>query len=186
VLWSATLRLPPSDPHLFANAVAASLRQGYADRELRVPSLALEIPEKDYQTYLDLKLRIAREEVHDDVLARLEELRRSAPSFVEAYALEAKVARRRYQETGDPRYLERGLAAVQDAIRIAPGDPRPLDARIELEMAAGHFDAAEASLASLEEIDPAGSLFRRGQLAELALSFLSERNCFWGQRLEGE
>jgi tetratricopeptide (TPR) repeat protein len=166
VLWSATLRLPPSDPHLFANAVAASLRQGYADRELRVPSLALEIPEKDYQTYLDLKLRIARGEISDDVLARLEELRRSAPSFVEAYSLEAKVARRRYQETGDPRYLERGLAAVQDAIRIAPGDPRPLDARIELEMAAGHFDAAEASLASLEEIDPAGSLFRRGQLAE--------------------
>src|SRR6185436_16054223 len=81
-------------------------------------------------------------------------------------ALEAKVARRRYTETGESHYLAQGLAAVQDAIRIAPGDPRPLEVRFELELSAGHLDEAEAALASLEEIDPAGSLLQRGLLAE--------------------
>jgi len=166
VLWTEALEVLSSRPRLFADAVAATLRQGYGDRRLRVPRLELEIPEKDYQTFLDLRLRVNREGASDEVLARLEELRKSAPSFVEAYALEGKVAGRRYSETGETRYLERGLAVVQDAIRIAPGDPRPLDARFELELSAGHLDEAEAALASLERIDPAGSLLLRGRLAE--------------------
>jgi tetratricopeptide (TPR) repeat protein/predicted Ser/Thr protein kinase len=166
VLWTEALEVLSSRPRLFADAVAAKLRQGYGDRRLRVSGLELEIPEKDYQTFLDLRLRINREGASDEVLARLEELRKSAPSFVEAYALEGKVAGGRYLETGEVRYLTRGLAVVQDAIRIAPGDPRPLDARFELELSAGRLDEAEATLASLERIDPAGSLRQRGRLAE--------------------
>jgi serine/threonine-protein kinase len=166
VLWTEAFEVLSSRPRLFADAVASALRQGYGDRRLRVPRLELEIPEKDYQTFLDLRLRIDREGASDEVLARLEELRTRAPSFVEAYALEARVALRRYTDTGDPRYLERGLAAVQDAIRIAPGDPRPLQARFELDLSAGRLDEAEAALAKLEEIDPAGSLLLRGRLAE--------------------
>jgi tetratricopeptide (TPR) repeat protein/predicted Ser/Thr protein kinase len=168
VLWTEALEVLPSHPRLFADAVAAALRQGYADRRLRIPRLELAIEEKDYQTFLDLKRRLTREGASDDVLARLDELRTRAPSFVEAYTQEAKVARRRYKETGDSRYLARGLAAVEDASRIAPGDPRPLEGRVELEMAAGHLDAAEAALAKLQEIDPAGSLLARGMLAESA------------------
>jgi tetratricopeptide (TPR) repeat protein len=166
VLWTEALAVLPSHPRLFADAVAVALRRGYGDRRLRVPRLELEIEEQDYQSFLDLRRRIAREGASDDVLDRLDELRRRAPSFVEAYALEAKVARRRYEETGDARYLKRGLAAIQDAVRIAPGDPRPLEARFELELSAGHLDAAEAALADLEGIDPAGSLLQRGLLVE--------------------
>ncbi|HEV2844371.1 MAG TPA: protein kinase [Thermoanaerobaculia bacterium] len=166
VLWTEALELPSSRPRLFADAVAAALRQGYGDRRLRVPRLELEIEEKDYQAFLDLRRRITQEGASEEVLDRLEELRRRAPSFVEAYALEAKVARRLYTETGESRYGARGRAAVQDAIRIAPGDPRPLEARFDLELSAGRLDAAEASLASLERIDPAGSLLQRGLLAE--------------------
>lgn len=166
VLWSEALQVPPSRPRLFADAVASALRQGYGERRLRVPRLELEIEEKDYQAFLDLKRRLTQEGASDEALGRLEELRTRAPSFVEAYAQEARVARRRYLETGDTRYLERGLAVVQDAIRIAPGDPRPLEARFELELSGGRLEEAEASLASLEGIDPAGSLLQRGLLAE--------------------
>jgi tetratricopeptide (TPR) repeat protein len=133
---------------------------------LRIPRLELEIEEKDYRTFLDLKRRLALEGASDDVLGRLEELRKSAPAFIEAYSLEAKVARRRYLETGEARYVEQGLAAVEEALRKAPGDPRPLADRFELELSAGHLDAAEAALAGLEEIDPAGSLLQRGLLLE--------------------
>ena len=166
VLWTDVLQALPSHPRLFADVVAAALRQGYGDRRLRIPRLELAIEEKDYRTFLDLKRRLTREGASDDVLARLDELRTRAPSFVEAYTQEAKVARRRYNETGDSRYLARGLAAVEDASRVAPGDPRPVEGRVELEMAAGHLDAAEAALAKLQEIDPAGSLLARGMLAE--------------------
>jgi serine/threonine-protein kinase len=166
VLWTEALEVLSSRPRLFADAVASALRQGYGDRRLRVARLELEIQEKDYQTFLDLRQRLTQEGASDDVLARLGELRTRAPSFVEAYSQEAKVARRRYVETGDTRYLARGLAVIQDAVRIAPGDPRPLEARFELELSAGHLDEAEAALTSLEEIDPAGSLLQRGLLAE--------------------
>jgi tetratricopeptide (TPR) repeat protein len=166
VLWSEALEVLPSRPRLFADAVSSALRQGYGDRKLRVPRLELEIEEQDYRAFLDLRRRITQEGASDEVLALLEELRRRAPSFVDVYALEAKVARRRYTETGEARYLELGLAAAQEAIRIAPGDPRPLEARFDLELSAGHLDEAEAALASLEKIDPAGSLLQRGRLAE--------------------
>ncbi len=166
VLWSEALEALSSRPRLFADAIASTLRQGYGGRRLRVARLELEIEEKDYQTFLDLRRRLAKEGASDDVLDRLQELRTRAPSFVEAYAQEAKVARRRYTETGEPRYLERGLAAAEEAIRIAPGDPRPLTARFEMELSAGHLEEAEAALASLEQIDPAGSLLQRGLLAE--------------------
>ncbi|HSS49991.1 MAG TPA: tetratricopeptide repeat protein, partial [Thermoanaerobaculia bacterium] len=166
VLWSEALEVPTSRPRLFADALAAALRQGYSDRRLRVPRLELEIQEKDYQAYLELKRRITQEGASEEILARLEELRKNAPSFVEAYALEAKVARRLYEDTGESRHLERGLAVAQDARRVAPEDPRPLEVLFELELAAGRLDEAEAALARLKEIDPAGSLLQRGLLAE--------------------
>ena len=166
LLWSGGLRLPPSDPRLFANAVAASLRQGYADRALRVSRLELKIDGPDYKTFLELRLRLANPAALDDVLSRLGELRQRAPSFLDVYVLEAKVARKLYVDTGQNRYLERGLAVSQQAHALAPEDPQPLDTLFSLNLESGHLDEAEAILVKMEEVDPAGSLLRRGQLAE--------------------
>jgi eukaryotic-like serine/threonine-protein kinase len=166
VLGSEALPVSLSRPKLFADSVAAALRHAYGDRRLRVARLELEVQDEDYRTFFDLKRRINREGVSDDALARLDALRIRVPEFLEAAAFEAKVARRRYTETRDPRYLERGLAAIQDAIRIAPGDPRPLEARFDLDLTAGRLSEAESTLNNLEEIDPAGSLLLRGRLVE--------------------
>ncbi len=166
VLWTEALEIPTSRPRLFADAVASALRRGYAEQRLRVARLELEIQEKDYQTYLDLRRRITQEGAREEILARLAELRQNAPSFVEAYSLEARVARRLYLDTGERRYLERGLGVARDALQRAPGDPRPREALFELELSAGRLDEAEAALGKLEEIDPAGGLLQRGLLAE--------------------
>ncbi|HEV8579294.1 MAG TPA: protein kinase [Thermoanaerobaculia bacterium] len=166
VLWTGALRLPSSDPRLFANAVAASLRQAYAERKLRVPRLELEIAGPDYKTFLELRLRLADPAAIQDVLSRLGELRQRAPSFLDVYVLEAKVARKLYVDTGEDRYLQRGLAVAQQALTLAPDDPQPLDTLFSLNLESGRFDEAEAVLERMEEIDPAGSLLRRGQLAE--------------------
>jgi Flp pilus assembly protein TadD len=166
VLWSATLRLPPSDPHLFDNAVAASLRQGYAGRKLRVPRLELEIDPQDYKTFLALRQQLGEPGALVGMLAGLEELRQRAPSFLEIYVLQARVARKLYSDTGEERYLDLGLARSEKALEMAPDDPRSLDSLFRLNLHAGRLDDAEAILERMEEVDPAGSLLRRGQLIE--------------------
>jgi len=166
VLWSDSLRLPFGYPQLFANAVAASLRQGYADSKLRVPSLELQISEQDYRTYLDLRRHLGDPAALEQVLASLEDLRRRAPKFLDAYMLETWVAKRRYLDTGEKRYLAQGLAVAKQALDIAPGDPRLLATLFSLHLDTGDLDEAEGVLERMEESDPAGSLLRRGQLAE--------------------
>jgi tetratricopeptide (TPR) repeat protein len=168
VLGSEALTIPSSQPKLFADSAAAALRHVYADRRLRVARLGLEIDEEDYRAFFDLRQRVARGEVSDAVLTRLDELRGRAPSFLEAYTLEAKVARRLHHDTGERRYLDRGLAVAREALprAEAAGDPAPFQALIDLYRDAGRLDDAEAVLARLYEIDPAGSLLQRGQLAK--------------------
>jgi serine/threonine-protein kinase len=166
VLWSETLRLPSSNPQLFADAVAASLRQGYADRDLRIPRLELQISERAYREYLELRRRVHDPAALEEILARLGQLRQRAPKFVDVYMLEIWVASRRYTETGDDRYLRRGLAVADQALDVAPNDPRPLSTLFTLYLDAGRLADAEAILRRMQEIDPAGSLLRRGQLAE--------------------
>ncbi|HKI00644.1 MAG TPA: protein kinase [Thermoanaerobaculia bacterium] len=166
VLWSGVQRLPISAPRLFANAVSASLRQGYADRELRVPRLELEIEEQDYRTFLALRQRLANPQGLDEILTRLGELRQKAPSFLDAYVLEARLARRLYSDTGEERYLDRGLAVARKARELAPDNPQPLEALFLLNLNSGRFGEAGALLEQIAEIDPVASLLRSGQLAE--------------------
>jgi serine/threonine-protein kinase len=168
VLGAEALPVASSSPKLFADSIAAALRHVYGDRRLRVARLGLEIQDEDYRAFFDLKQRITREGASDDALARLEALRKKAPAFLETGSFEARVALRRYQDTLDPRYLERGLAVAKETLQAAPasGDPAPLDALFRLDLAAGRLDDAEGVLTQLAEIDPAGSLLQRGQLAE--------------------
>jgi len=166
VLWTEALQLPPSRPRLFADAVAVALRQGYAGRDLRVPRLELETGEEDYRTYLDLRRQAGDPAAYQEVMDRLGALRNKAPDFLEIYSLEANVARRLYHLEGDARYLDRGIDVASQARERAPGDPRPLANLFDLYLDAGNYPQADAVLAQLAAADPAGSLLRRGQLAE--------------------
>jgi serine/threonine-protein kinase len=166
LLWSGAVRLPPSEPRLFANAVAATLRQGYQDRELNVSKLELEIDEQDYRTFLALRQRLADPQAHEELLSSFGELRQRAPAFLDAGLLEAKLAERLYLDSGEERYLDRALAVAGQARELAPDDPRPLEILFSLNLSAGRLDQAEEILEKLEEINPSSSLLPRGQLAE--------------------
>ena len=168
VLGSEALPVPSSSPKLFADSVGAALRQIYGERRLRVARLGLDVQDEDYRAFFDLKERTLREGASDGALTRLDALRKKAPAFLEVGSFEARVALRLYQDTGEPRYLERGLAVAKETLQTAPesGDPAPLNALFHLNLAAGRLDDAEAVLTRLAEIDPAGSLLQRGLLAE--------------------
>ncbi len=175
VLWSAALDLPPSRPLLFAEAIGASIRQAYPDHPPRDAAAPLgtaaitaitAITEADFSRYLAVRERLVRGDDPDRLLADLADLRSRAPGLIEVYALEAGLARRRFAETGQRSYLDRGLTVARKAQELAPNDPRPLASRFELELAAGHLDEAQKVLDTYSVLDPAGALLRRGQLAE--------------------
>lgn len=166
VLWAEALQLPVSKPRLFADALAVAIRQSYADRGLRVPRLELETSEEDYRAYLDLRRQAADPAAYQEVMDRLGALRERAPGFLEIYTLEANLARRLYLLKGDKSYLEQGIEVANQARERAPGDPRPLANLFDLFLDARDYPRAEAVLVQLAAADPAGSLLRRGQLAE--------------------
>jgi tetratricopeptide (TPR) repeat protein len=80
--------------------------------------------------------------------------------------LEARVAWRLYLDTGEDHYVEHGLAVAAKALELAPADSRPLEILFSLNLDSGRLDRAEDILAKIEEVDPAGSLMKRGRLAE--------------------
>ncbi|MEP7009579.1 MAG: protein kinase [Acidobacteriota bacterium] len=166
VLWTAALQLPPSRPRLFAEAISASIREGYPDRKPRFETQALAIDEKDFSRYLALRRRLVQDPDQDRLLSDLAALRSRAPAMIEIYSLEASVAVRRFGETGERRYLDRGLDLARQAQRLAPDDPRPLASLFDLELQAGNLDEAQKVLDAFEPMDPAAALRRRGQLAE--------------------
>ncbi|HXU34249.1 MAG TPA: tetratricopeptide repeat protein, partial [Thermoanaerobaculia bacterium] len=166
VLWTAALQLPPSRPLVFAEAVAASIRRGYPERRARGEPPEFAIDEGVYRHYLALREQLANGRDLDHALAELEELRAQAPKMIEVYSLAASAARRRFGETGERRYLDRGLDLARQARKLAPDDPRPLASLFDLELQAGHLDEAQEILDAFEKIDPAAALLRRGQLAE--------------------
>jgi serine/threonine-protein kinase len=168
VLWEEALpqQLPLSKPRLFAEAVATSLRKGYGNHKRRARQLEHETREEDYSTYLELRLRADVPGALPKVLEDLGALRRRAPDFLEVYSFEANVARRLYESSGDESYMKRGIEVAQEARKRAPTDPRPLASLFYIYLKAKNYLEAEKVLEHLEDLDPAGSLFKRGLLIE--------------------
>jgi tetratricopeptide (TPR) repeat protein len=166
VLWMDALQLPPSRPRLFAEAVAAAVRKGYPERRPRFDKPELAVDEADYRRYLELRRSVGEGGDLAVVLDQLGGLRRRAPGFLEAFSLEAAVARRLYSDSGDRKYLDHGVDVARQARELAPDDPRPLASLFDLELEAKNLTQAEAILAQLARVDPASALLRRGQLAE--------------------
>ncbi len=169
VLWTEVLRLHPHRPRLFAEAVTAAVRRAYPDRETRLDGPELAVEEPEYRRFLDLRRALDDRSVPpEQILERLGDLRRRAPSFLEAYSLESGIAASLFRTSGDRRYLDRGLEVARRARELAPGDPRPLNSLFDLTLAAGRLDNAAALLEDIERMAPGapGLLLRQARLAE--------------------
>jgi serine/threonine protein kinase/tetratricopeptide (TPR) repeat protein len=169
-LWTTTEEggLHPSNPRRFAKMVTDLLRQGYRNRKLRVPQLGLKAGDAEYRTYIELLQRNADPAVKapkelKELLAQLKALRQRAPDFLEVYLLESAVLRRL---SGSTQSLDQAIEMAKQAQTLAPQDPRPLKDLADLYIAVGLYPEAGWALDKLAKVDPAGSLFRRGQLEE--------------------
>ncbi len=159
VLWTTSFPVPAGssdrDLRLLADAVAVQLQRAYPDRLLRpnVPELA--VRDHDYAELLRVKDRMdgGRKDPESE-LAKLEEIVRDSPRFLEGHLLLADVAHSLFSSKRDPAVLARGLQAARAAAELAPGDPRPLVARFRLTLFAKRLDEAEEIMADLNAMVP--------------------------------
>jgi serine/threonine-protein kinase len=157
IAWADSIDVPTDDFALVASAVSRLLRRGYAGFETRrgVPEPA--VSSQDLKRFLELRRRFDAQQDADlpAVLAELAGFHSRAPRFLDAYLLEADVARRQYSHSRDPGDLARLLESIGQARTLAPEDPRPLFALVEASLEAGKLDQAETALNELGEIVPA-------------------------------
>ncbi len=158
MLWTGGLvEVPTHDLTLLADAVAARLASGYPDRstdETRHRSIA---EPEDYADYLRIEAQLLDPPPGVDeaeLLDGLAAIRHRSPRLLEASLLEANTAAYLFETTGHHRWIERARQVVQEALRIAPRDPRPVRAAVEVAIAGRRPDEARRWLAELERLDP--------------------------------
>jgi serine/threonine-protein kinase len=157
VLWIHDFGLAIDDLRLLTNSVAQNLRTGYPGRDLRRDVPDLEVRSEDYEEYLRLRsdFHLRQEAVPlDQLLERLAAIRRTSPRFLEAYVLEAQIARYKFAASRDPEDLDRAFAAVAEARKLAPEDPQPLFNLFMLDLAGKRLDQAEEVLDELARLRP--------------------------------
>jgi serine/threonine protein kinase/tetratricopeptide (TPR) repeat protein len=168
VLWAESFELPTDDFHLLANAVTGQVQRAYSDHRPRAGSSDLEVSSEDLKTFLELRRRFdARTGVDlDALLAELASLRRRSPRFLDAYLLEANVARHRFNDSRDAQDLRHAEELIRQARLLAPENPQPLLMLVNVSLDGQELAQAEEALRDLEELIPGDVdlLHRRAQL----------------------
>jgi tetratricopeptide (TPR) repeat protein len=102
-------------------------------------------------------------------------IRSRSPRFLDAYLLEAVVARNQFLTSRDARDLAHALEMAQEAQDLAPADPQPLFTKFAVALDGGQLATAEQALGDLERLTPgdpavleyrAQLLYTRGQARE--------------------
>lgn len=157
ILWASTpFEVPTDNLSVLANAASRQLRLGYADHRTRKGTQDLAVTDQDLRELLQLRRRFdSRQEPN---LATLEErltaIRARSPRFLDAYLLAADVARHRFWTSRSPEDLQRGFRLIAEAHDLAPDDPQPLFARIDLALAGQDVNLAEKTLEELRPLIP--------------------------------
>ena len=157
VLWTETFRVP-SDPGslpLLADAVSVRLRRAYPGHDPRPGAPTLDVRDEDYAAFLEIRQRIDRGDAPlAPELARLEEVIRRSPRFLEGQILAARVAHSLYQTGHEPADLDRASRLVRQSLELAPDDPRPLLLEVRIALAAGREEQAEELLGRIDRLLP--------------------------------
>jgi tetratricopeptide (TPR) repeat protein/predicted Ser/Thr protein kinase len=177
LLGSESFEVPRDNPYLAARAAANQLRRIYPEYGLRPHDPGLDVSREDFTELLRLRQRF--EERRDSSLAPILEglaaIRGRSPRFLDAYLLEAVVARNQFLTSRDARDLAHALEMAQEAQDLAPADPQPLFTKFTVALDGGQLATAEQALGDLERLTPgdpavleyrAQLLYTRGQARE--------------------
>ncbi|HVR98775.1 MAG TPA: protein kinase [Thermoanaerobaculia bacterium] len=165
-----TFEVPLDDLHLLDTATATYVKNGYSGFQTRPDASPMRVRGEDYERFLRVKRTWDEQRPADlqPLLDELGEIRAGSPLFVDAYLLEADLARRRFFETRDAADLDHALDLIDQARAFAPGDPLPLVTLFNIAMTASRLDQAEEAVRELERRLPgdAQTLSHRALLSE--------------------
>jgi len=154
VLWNESFEVPTDDFYVASNAVASQIGRGFEDHPPRKDVPQFEIDHEDLKAFLDLRRRFDAREPPDPILQGLAALREKSPRFLDAYLLEADVARYKFHDSRDPQDLRRALDLIRTARALAPNDPQPLLTLFDVELAGRDLTQARSTLGELELLVP--------------------------------
>jgi serine/threonine-protein kinase len=151
VLWYESFEVPTDDFFLVASAVTGQIQQGYKDHRVRKGYLKLDVDSADLKRFTRLRQRFDSRGETDlgPLLDELAEIRARRPAFLDAFLLEADIARHRFHHTRNPEDLARAFARVEEARRLAPEDPQPLFIQVDVALEGRELDRAEEALREL-------------------------------------
>ncbi len=156
VLWADSFEVPTDDFFLIASAVTSQVQRAYQDYPVRRGHLELEVDSDDLKRFTRLRQRFDSRSETDlgPLLAELETIRARRPRFLDAFLLEADIARHRFHHTRNPDELARAFARADEARRLAPQDPQPLFTLVDIALEGRELDRAEAALRELRDVVP--------------------------------
>ncbi len=204
LLDARTFSAPVEQPYLLPEAVLSNLRSAYPERPLRARTPSLDVREEDYEEYLRLAeefdLRRGENVPAERILARLSEMQRSSPRFLEVPLLESYILLERFRYGRKPEDLDRVFAVLHRAQDLAPNHPRVLASLFEAALLGNRLEQADTALRELERVQPGDArllanqarlLYRRGEtqralpLLEAAVRRLpSWHHFFWLAEME--
>ncbi|MEM9597601.1 MAG: protein kinase [Acidobacteriota bacterium] len=123
-----------------------------------------------YEAYLEVQRDVyERRGDRRLLLERVTELRAAAPSFLDLYLLEARIARSLFLESRSEEDLERVTLLLDAARRLAPESVHPVFFQAQVAIDAGQLDRGAALISSIEALDPGdtAALYLRARLADL-------------------
>jgi len=157
LLWSESFAAPADDLSLLAASIGPVLRRGYGSFSQRAGAAGPEIGRDDWERYVRLEQDYWEhrgDSPSQRLLADVDALRQKAPRFIEAILLEADLYSLRFFDSRDPADAAKARTLLDEARRLAPGDPRPLSMLATVALAAEQPDDAAAAIAALEEQIP--------------------------------
>lgn len=151
VLWLESFEVPTDDFFLVASAVTGQIQRGYKEHRVRKGHLELDVDSADLKRFTRLRQRFDSRGETDlgPLLDELAEIRARRPAFLDAFLLEADIARHRFHHTRNPEDLARAFARVAEARRLAPEDPQPLFSQVDVALEGRELDRAEEALREL-------------------------------------
>ncbi len=157
VVWTESFEAPSDDLSLLSSAVGSALRRGYDGFSRRPGAAEPEIGREAWERYVRLDQESWEHRGNapsQRLLDQVEALRQETPRFVEVVLLEANLASLRFFGSRDPADATRARSLLDEARRLAPGDPRPLWLLATVALAAEQPADAEAAIAELERQVP--------------------------------
>lgn len=158
VVWADDLTVARRPSLALSDALAARLPGAFPAHRPRESRRRSEIGPEAYAEFLELsrifRATHARGMEPQEYARRLDGLLGRAPRFLDASLLDVVFAQDQYETTRDPAMLGRATRAAERARLLAPEDPRPMLARVDLALLAGDTTGAREWLDRLRAAAP--------------------------------